>query len=67
MLRDCVALVQAAQQKGKTLAQMKSENVLQKYDALGQGFVKTSDFIELIYNELRSRPASTQQASRQHH
>ena len=34
------------------LEQMKQENVLAKYDALGQGFVKTADFIELIYNEL---------------
>lgn len=67
MLRDCVQLVDAASKQGKTLAQMKSENVLKKYDALGQGFVKTPDFIELIYNELRGQAASTKQASRQHH
>ena len=67
MLRDCVALVAAAQKQGKTLAQMKSENVLKKYDALGQGFVKTADFIELIANELKGQAASTKQASRQHH
>ncbi|HEY6546720.1 MAG TPA: MBL fold metallo-hydrolase [Vicinamibacteria bacterium] len=52
MLRDCIGLVEAARKAGKTLAQMKQENVLAKYDALGQGFVKTPDFIELIYNEL---------------
>lgn len=54
MLRDCIGLVEAARKAGKTLPQMKQENVLAKYDALGQGFVKTPDFIELIYNELRS-------------
>jgi glyoxylase-like metal-dependent hydrolase (beta-lactamase superfamily II) len=67
MLRDCVQLVEAARKQGKTLAQMKSENVLKKYDALGQGFVKTPDFIELIYNELGGQARSTKQASRQHH
>jgi glyoxylase-like metal-dependent hydrolase (beta-lactamase superfamily II) len=52
MLRDCIALVEAARRQGKTLAQMKQENVLARYDALGQGFIKTPDFIELINNEL---------------
>ena len=67
MLRDSVALVEAARKQGKTLAQMKSENVLKKYDALGQGFIKTPDFIELIYNELQGQAASTKQASLRHH
>jgi cyclase len=52
LVRDCIALVEAARKQGKTLAQMKQENVLAKYDALGQGFVKTPDFIEVIFNEL---------------
>jgi cyclase len=52
LLRDCIQLVEAAQRQGKTLAQMKQENVLAKYEELGKGFVKTADFIELIYNEL---------------
>ena len=67
MLKDCVGLVEAARKQGKTLAQMKSENVLKKYDALGQGFVKTPDFIELIYNELGGQAGSTKQASLRHH
>jgi cyclase len=52
LLRDCIQLVEAARRQGKTLAQMKQENVLAKYEELGKGFVKTADFIELIYNEL---------------
>jgi glyoxylase-like metal-dependent hydrolase (beta-lactamase superfamily II) len=52
MLRDCIALVDAARKAGKTVEQAKADKVLAKYDALGQGFVKTADFTELIYNEL---------------
>ena len=38
---------------------MKQQNVLAKYEELGKGFVKTVDFIELIYNELSSEPRKT--------
>ena len=65
MLRDCIALVDAARKKGKTLEQMKKENVLAKYDALGKGFVKTNDFIELIYDELNHKKMV--QKSTKHH
>jgi len=51
----------------KVEIKVETENVLKKYDALGQGFVKTPDFIELIYNELKGQAASTKQASRLHH
>lgn len=67
MLRDCVGLVRAALKQGKTLEQMKAEKVLAKYDALGQGFVKTAAFTELIYNELEGDVTRTKQESRQHH
>jgi len=67
MLRDCVALVEAARKQGKTLAQVKSENLLQKYDPTGKGFVKGPDFVELIWNELQGQPANTKQASLRHH
>ena len=67
MLKDCISLVDAARKQGKTLAQMKQDNVLAKYDALGQGFIKTPDFIELIYNELSGAPPKTAQLDRTHH
>ncbi len=67
MLRDCIALVQAAAKQGQSLAQMKQQNVLAKYEELGKGFVKTVDFIELIYNELSREPRKTTQADRTHH
>ena len=67
MLHDCISLVDAARKQGKTLAQMKQDNVLAKYDALGQGFIKTPDFIELIYNELLGVAPKTAQLDRTHH
>lgn len=67
MLKDCVALVRAARKAGKTLDQAKAAKVLAKYDAKGQGFVKTDAFTELIYNELAGAAAKTKQPSRQHH
>ena len=57
MLRDCVARIRAARREGQTLAQMQERNVLAEYDALGQGFVPTRDFIALVHSELeRSFP-----------
>jgi cyclase len=67
MLSECVALVQGALKKGQTLEQMKAQNVLAKHDALGQGFIKTPAFIELIYNELQGQAGKTKQESRTHH
>ena len=67
MLEDCVSLVDAARKQGKTLAQMKQDNVLAKHDALGQGFIKTPDFIELIYSELLGVVPKTAQLDRTHH
>ena len=53
MLRDCIALVSAGVKKGKTLDQLKSEHVLAKYEDKGKGFVKTDEYIEMIYNDLK--------------
>lgn len=33
-------------------------DVLAKYDHLGQGFIKTASFVELIYNELQGSAAT---------
>jgi glyoxylase-like metal-dependent hydrolase (beta-lactamase superfamily II) len=67
MLKECVAAVQAAMKKGRTLEQMKTDKVLARYDELGKGFVKTDAFTELIYNELKGDPTRTKQGNRQHH
>jgi glyoxylase-like metal-dependent hydrolase (beta-lactamase superfamily II) len=67
LLHDCIGLVQAASKQGRTLAQMKQQNVLAKYEELGKGFVKTADFIELIYNEISGDVKKTSQGERTHH
>jgi cyclase len=67
MLKDCIALVKTAMRGGKSLAQVKAAKPLQKYDALGQGFIKTDPFIELIYNELKGDIGKTKQRSTKHH
>jgi hypothetical protein len=65
MLRDCIALVQKGKDQGKSLEQMKKENVISKYDSEGKGFVKPAEFIELIYNELQGK--QTTQKNKKHH
>jgi cyclase len=57
VLRDCVERVRAARREGRTLAQMQQTNVLGEYDALGQGFIPTRDFLALIDSELDRAPA----------
>ena len=62
MLRDCIRRVADAKKAGKSIEDMKKENVLAKYEDLGKGFIKTPDFIEQIAKELdgvKSVPAST--------
>jgi glyoxylase-like metal-dependent hydrolase (beta-lactamase superfamily II) len=56
MLRDCVRLVSDARKAGKSIEQMKTENVLAKYDALGHDYIKTPFFIEQIAKELEGKP-----------
>ena len=59
MLRDCVRLVGEAARKGQSLEEMLADGVLAKYDHLGQGFIKTASFVELIYDELQGPGART--------
>jgi glyoxylase-like metal-dependent hydrolase (beta-lactamase superfamily II) len=65
MLKDCVALVDAARKAGKTLEQVLQAHVLEKYEPLGKGFVKTNDFTALIYKELEGAKAA--QSDTRHH
>ena len=57
MLRDTLAVVQAAMKQGKTLEQMKQEKILAKWDSYGSGdrFIKTDTWIETIYNDLTGK------------
>jgi cyclase len=43
--------VDAGRKAGKTLEQLKSENVLAQWDSWGKGFIKTDKWIEVLYSE----------------
>ena len=55
-LKDCVKLVQAEVQKGKTLEQIQQAKPLAKHDDLGKGFIKPDAFVETIFKELTAPP-----------
>jgi glyoxylase-like metal-dependent hydrolase (beta-lactamase superfamily II) len=52
MLRDTRSLVSEAVKKGNTVAQMKSGHLLAKYEQLGKRFVKTDEWIEVLYADV---------------
>jgi cyclase len=55
MLKDAMARVQKGIAQGKTVEQLKKENVLAGYESLGAPgkFVTTDKFIETLYNDLK--------------
>jgi len=55
MLRETTAAVRGGIAKGKSLEQLKSEKVLEKYDSWGKGFIKTDVFIETLHRELSAK------------
>ena len=60
MLKETSAAVQAGINKKKTLAQLKQEKVLAKWDSYGQGFIKTDLFIEILFDSLTKKPSGPQ-------
>ena len=60
MLKETTAAVEAGIKKKKTLAQLKQEKVLAKWDSYGQGFIKTDVFIEILYDSLTKKPSGPQ-------
>jgi glyoxylase-like metal-dependent hydrolase (beta-lactamase superfamily II) len=58
MMKDTLAVVQAAMKQGKTLDQMKQEKILAKWTPDWDGpdkFIKTDAWIETIYNDLSGK------------
>jgi glyoxylase-like metal-dependent hydrolase (beta-lactamase superfamily II) len=60
VLKETSAAVQAGIKQHKTLDQLKQEKVLAKWDAWGQGFIKTDVFIEVLYDSLTKQPTGPQ-------
>src|SRR2546423_423913 len=56
MLKETSGAVQAGIKKGKTLDQLKKENVLAKWDSYGKSFIKTDVFVEILYASLKNKP-----------
>lgn len=56
MLKETSAAVQQGIKQGKTLAQLKQEKVLAKWDSFGQSFIKTDVFTEILYDSLTKKP-----------
>jgi glyoxylase-like metal-dependent hydrolase (beta-lactamase superfamily II) len=59
MLKETRGLVAQASQQGKTLEDMKKEHLLQKYDDLGKGFIKTDAWIDLLYAEVTHKKTAS--------
>ena len=56
VLKETSAAVEAGIKQGKTLDQLKQEKVLARWDSWGQGFIKTDQFTELLYDSLTKQP-----------
>ncbi len=56
VLKETSAAVEQGIKQGKTLDQLKQEKVLAKWDSWGQSFIKTNDFIEILYDSLTKKP-----------
>lgn len=52
MLKDSLKIVEGQMKKGRTLAQMKSDKVLAKYESLSWQFINTDTFTETLFQSL---------------
>ena len=55
MLTECVSLVKKAIADGKTLDQVKAAGLPDKYRDWGSGFINTSRWLEIAFNDLSSQ------------
>jgi cyclase len=52
MLKDSYAIVEKGVKQGKSLDQLKKENVLAKYDSWNWDVFKSNDFVEFVYKDI---------------
>jgi len=55
MLRDTRAVVDEGIRQGATLQQLQQRKVVERWEALGKGFISTDVYIETLYNDLTGR------------
>jgi cyclase len=56
MLKQTRGLVADALAKGKTVAEMKQDHLLAKFDDFGKGFIKADEWIEVLHADLQLKP-----------
>ena len=52
MLKDSLKIVEGQMKKGRTLAQIKTDKVLAKFESLSWQFINTDKFIETLHQSL---------------
>jgi cyclase len=55
MLKDSYAIVDKGVKQGKSLEQLKKENVLSKYDNWNWDVFKSNDFVEFVYKDIKGQ------------
>jgi cyclase len=55
MLKDSYAIVDKGVKQGKSLEQLKKENVLSKYDSWNWDVFKSNDFVEFVYKDIKGQ------------
>jgi glyoxylase-like metal-dependent hydrolase (beta-lactamase superfamily II) len=55
MVRESVDLVKGKLAAGKTLEQVKTEGMPEKYKSFGEGFIKTEQWLEIVYTSLSAK------------
>src|ERR1051326_1109166 len=60
VLKETSAAVETGIKQGKRLEQLKQEKVLAKWDSYGHGFIKTDEFIEILYDSLTQKSKGPQ-------
>ena len=55
MLKDSYAIVDKGVKQGKSLDQLKKENVLSKYDSWNWDVFKSNDFVEFVYKDIKGQ------------
>lgn len=58
MLKDTRSLVARAAQEGQTPEQMKKSGLLDKYRELGTGFIKTDNWIDVLFSDIKRASAN---------
>jgi cyclase len=58
MLTETTEIVRARLRSGRTLEQAKAEGLPDKWKDWGAGFIKTQDWIELVYRSLQKNPGA---------